>query len=126
MAKLTDEQLRARRAIRLTRAVRVLGADMVADGWQVIGDGPDPTICWLHEPSHRVVSVESCPWHQCRGIEAIPSPPANPTAEGWVVAVRIHDDLGNPTAGTCLWTENRDRALRLAVENRRLILAGAA
>ena len=84
-----------------------------------IGDG----ILWLHIPSHRSVSVEVWRWDRCVGIPALPERPEDPEAEGWVVNCRIHDELGNPTQGTCFWMASWAVALRQARSLRAAILA---
>jgi hypothetical protein len=103
----------------VTREDRVLGPELVAEGWRAIGDW----IIWLHIPSHRSVSVEDYLWEQCTRVPALPEAPADPKTEGWVVSCRVHDELGNPIQGTCFWMESWASALRQARLLRASILA---
>jgi hypothetical protein len=101
------------------REDRILGPDLVAEGWRAIADN----IFWLHIPSSRSVAVDSWRWDQCRRIQAWPEPPTDPKADGWVVSCREHDELGNPTRGTCFWIASWAEALRRGRLLRASILA---
>lgn len=105
---------------------RSLGPEMTAERWRVIG-GDD--VMWSHEPSGRCVTVEG-QWQRnsktsnCLSVPALHGEPADPETSGYLVFVRVHDDLGNPyPGGDGFWVESYGEAIRHGREIRRRILA---
>lgn len=98
---------------------RALGADMIAERWIVIGGDH---IIWLHEPSHRCVSVREASWDRCSGIPAAYGEPSKPDADGYIVGCAVHDENGNPTDGECFWIESYGQAVRHARAIRRSVI----
>lgn len=102
---------------------RPLGSEMQAERWEVIGGD---WIMWLHPPSCRCVAIEGpIAWESCMQIPAVPSAPASADVEGYLVACRVHDELGNPVDGDIFWVESYGCALRYARRIRSLILEGS-
>jgi hypothetical protein len=101
-------------------ADRSLGAEMIAEGWHVIGGD---WIMWLHPPSERSVGVDGpIQWSSCHGIAAVPEAPKDPATYGYLVSARRHDEFGNPVDGDSFWIESYATALRHARRIRLLIL----
>lgn len=60
-------------------------------------------------------------------MPAVPGPPDDPKAEGYVVSCLVHDELGNPTEqGQNFWIQSYGAALRHARAIRAAVLAETA
>jgi len=106
-----------------------LGPEMQAEGWLDIGamgrDADDPDrrrhYMWLHEPSHRCVTLVETPRRNWVGPVWGPEP-ASKDVMGYDVCCTIRDDGGCPIEGDGFWTESLALALKTAREMRRHVL----
>lgn len=102
---------------------RPLGEGMHGEGWWSVGDEDRDHLFWMHEPSRRVVSIENHPRSACKSLPALPGEPADPSAAGYLVMCRKHDEHGNPCEGTGFWIESFGKAVRHARAVRASIIA---
>jgi hypothetical protein len=98
---------------------RVLGPEMQAEGWEVVGGD---WIMWLHPPSKRSVSVDGPMKRENAFVPSLLDAPCDPQADGYVVSCREHDDHGNPMRGENFWVESYGRAVAHARRIRKSIL----
>ena len=99
---------------------RVLGPEMMAEGWYVIGGD---WIMWAHPPSHKTVSLDG-PIERQRSFElpAYHGEPSDPATLGYVVLCTMHDELGNPIRSDGYWVASYSEALRGARRTRKNVL----
>jgi hypothetical protein len=101
------------------RENRVLGPEMQAEGWIVIGG---ESLYWIHPPSNRCINLHDAPRDQCQ-VPCWGPEPADPNQKGYFVACRVHDELGNPLYGDAFWVESYAVAIKVARKLRAAILA---
>lgn len=100
-----------------------LGPQMTAEGWTEIGNQElFVDLVWLHQPSNRSVQISEIPRCDYEGPVWGPEP-EDRSVSGYVVASRVHDDLGNPESGEGFWIASFGAALRIARQTRQKILA---
>jgi hypothetical protein len=106
------------------REDRILGPDMVAEGWIVVGGD---WIMWLHPPSKRCVVIEGPMPRKTQGVDSMAIPavhgePSDPATEGYLVICSRNDQHGNPIAGDSFWVESYGEAVRRGRAIRQSIL----
>lgn len=100
---------------------RVLGPEMIAEGWKGIGDW----IWWLHVPSSRGVSLTGPDKFGEGEAPGVPDRPADPETLGYFISCHHVDELGNPSGGETFWVESYADAIRHVRRLRLEILAQA-
>jgi hypothetical protein len=108
---------------------RELGPQLTADGWRSLGND----IHWFSHPSRLSVEVSECKWGECSGIPAFPGEPESGLVDGYLSGWRRWDGLGNPVWPASVgedyqlvWVASWAKALEIAIECRRRILAEKA
>ncbi len=98
---------------------RALGPEMTAERWFVTGGD---WIMWMHPPSRRVVSVDGPIARASCKMAVYGDEPADPAEKGYCVALRKHDEHGNPYEGDAFWIASYGAAVRLARRIRQAVL----
>jgi hypothetical protein len=92
------------------------------DGWVTNYDeGEFAFTMWVHEPSHRCVTVMRSPRKTWVG-PVWGAEPASKDANGFHVTCRIHDEHGNPIEGEGFWVESFALAIKLGRKYREAVI----
>jgi hypothetical protein len=97
--------------------------------WRTFKVG-DHSIFWVEPVTRghgRSVNVDAFKRSEVSDAGTWGPEPDDPEAEGWLICIRVHDELGNPTGEVSgIWTADYALAVRLARANRASILSEAS